>query len=192
MRNLKKILALALALVMSMSLVSIASATDFSDDADIEYQEAVEVMTALEIIDGVGNNTFNPNGTVSRAMVWTVLARMDGQVITGSSWVAESRAWAMAAGVSDGTMAADPVTREQLATMLYRYAKAQGWDVSVGEETNLLSYPDAAQVSDWAMEAMQWACGAGVVNGMDGKLNPKGSATRAQLATMLMRFDGLQ
>ena len=69
MRNLKKILALALALVMSMSLVSIASATDFSDDADIEYQEAVEVLTALEVIDGVGNNTFNPDGTVTRAQM---------------------------------------------------------------------------------------------------------------------------
>ena len=69
MRNLKKILALALALVMSMSLVSIASATDFSDDADIDYQEAVEVMTALEIIDGVGGNRFNPKGNVTRAQM---------------------------------------------------------------------------------------------------------------------------
>ena len=76
MRNLKKILALVLALVMSMSLVSIASATKFSDDADIEYQEAVDVMTALEVIDGVGGNRFNPTGTLTREQAATIICRM--------------------------------------------------------------------------------------------------------------------
>ena len=89
MRNLKKILALALALVMSMSLMAVANASDFSDDADIEYQEAVEVMTALEVIDGVGNNTFNPKGNVTRAqmakMITIVsLGNVDAAAFTGT------------------------------------------------------------------------------------------------------------
>ena len=76
----------------------------------------------------------------------------------------------------------------QLATMLYRYAQLKGCDVSAGENTNLLSYADASSVSGYAMEAMQWACGAGIIGGKDGLLAPAGSATRAEVATMLMRF----
>ena len=130
----------------------------------------------------MGGGKFAPNSSVSRAMVWTVLARLDGKAISGSGWMAEARAWAMAEGVSDGTMATGSVTREQMATMLYRYA---GEPVVGG---SLSGYPDTAKVSDWAVDAMIWATQNGIINGMDGMLNPQGGATRAQLAAMLMRF----
>ena len=147
-----------------------------------------EVLWAYEndVMDGVGGGKFDPNGTVTRAMVWTVLARMDGQDVSGSDWMDQARTWAMAEGVSDGTMATGSVTREQLATMLYRY---------LGEpevQGTLSGYPDGAQTSDWAETALIWATEKGVVTNMDGKLNPKGSATRAQLATMLMRFSAVK
>ena len=84
----------------------------------------------------------------------------------------------------------DPITREQFAAMLWRYAKTEGYDVSVGEDTNILSYKDFADLSEYAISAMQWACGAGVINGTgDGStLTPQGQATRAQAAVMLQRF----
>ena len=79
--------------------------------------------------------------------------------------------------------------REQLAVMLYRYAQSRGDDVSIGADTNILSYNDAQEISEWAIPAMQWSCGAGIINGTsDTTLDPKGSATRAQVAAMLMRF----
>ena len=82
----------------------------------------------------------------------------------------------------------DVVTREQFAAILYRYAQYKKYDVSVGEDTNILSYADAQSVSAYAIPAMQWAGGAGIVNGSNGKLNPQNNATRAEVATMLMRY----
>ena len=93
--------------------------------------------------------------------------------------------------ISDGSGLDQNLTREQLATMLYRYAQYKGYDVSVGENTNILSYSDVSSVSEYAMEAMQWACGAGIIGGKDGMLDPAGNATRAEVATMLMRFVAL-
>ena len=81
------------------------------------------------------------------------------------------------------------MTREQLAAILYRYAVYKGYDVSIGEDTNILSYADFADLSEYAIPAMQWACGAGIVNGTgESTLTPQGKATRAQVAAMLMRF----
>ena len=82
----------------------------------------------------------------------------------------------------------DNITREQLATMLYRYVVKCGYDVSVGEDTNILSYTDAADVSEFAVAAMQWAVGSGVVQGSGSALSPKAPASRAEVAMMLMRF----
>ena len=83
----------------------------------------------------------------------------------------------------------DPITRGQFATMLWRYAQAKGYDVSIGEDTNILSYSDAFDVSEYAIPAMQWACGAGIINGTSATtLTPQGRAPRAQVAPMLMRF----
>ena len=83
----------------------------------------------------------------------------------------------------------DSVTREQLATILYRYAAYKGYDVSAGENSDILSYSDFDQLSDWAVTAMKWACGTGVINGVsDSTLRPQGESTRAQVAAMLQRF----
>jgi len=83
----------------------------------------------------------------------------------------------------------DSITREQMAAILYRYADYKGYDLSAGENTNILSYVDAMSISEYAVSAMQWAVGEGLINGVgEGTLNPKGTATRAQVATILMRF----
>lgn len=147
-----------------------------------------EVLWAYEngVMDGIGGGKFGPNDVVSRAMVWTVLARMSGKAISGAGWADQARAWAMAEGITDGSMASGSVTREQLATMLYR---ASGSPVASG---SLEAYPDVAKVADWAKDAMAWAAERGIINGMDGKLNPQGGATRAQLVTMLMRLDAIR
>lgn len=115
-----------------------------------------------------------------------ILSRLSG---ADPADMAEARQWAMDFGVSDGSSPGGAVTRQQLAALLYRFAQLQGYDVSVGEDTNILSYTDFADLSEYAVPAMQWACGAGVIQGTSGgRLNPQGTATRAQFAVMLMRF----
>ena len=116
-------------------------------------------------------------------MLMTVLARYAGTDTTGgAAWYEKGMNWAKAKGVSDGTNPEVNITREQLVTMLYRYAgspKANG---------SLDSFSDAASVSSYAVNAMQWAVVNGIVNGSNGKLNPQNNATRAQVAAILMRF----
>ena len=154
------------------------------------YYEAVKYVYENGIMNGMDRYSFQPNGTLTRAMVWTMLARLDGvDTEGGNSWYAKAQEWATANSVSDGENPTGEVTREQLVTMLYRYAQYKGYDVSIGEDTNILSYVDVDQVSDWAMEAFQWACGTGVIEGDENAaLTPKASTTRAQAAAMFMRF----
>ena len=153
------------------------------------FYDAVAYVYANGLMDGTSATTFEPNANMTRAMVWAILARIDGETVTGADWASAARTWAMAGGVSDGTDPNGPVTREQFATMLYRYAAAKGYDVSIGESTNILSYADFASISEYAIPAMQWACGSGIVTGVtDSTLAPQGTATRAQCAAMLMRF----
>ena len=153
------------------------------------FYDYVAYVYVNGLMDGTSATTFEPNANMTRVMVWTILARIDGETITGANWVETAREWAMASGVSDGENANGYVTREQLATMLYRYAVAKGYDVSIGESTNILSYADFASISEYAIPAMQWACGSGIVTGVtDSTLAPQGTATRAQCAAMLMRF----
>ena len=153
------------------------------------FYDYVAYVYANGLMDGTSATTFEPNANMTRAMVWTILARIDGETVTGAAWATDARAWAMAEGVSDGTDPNGLVTREQFATMLYRYAVAKGYDVSIGESTNILSYADFASISEYAIPAMQWACGSGIVTGVtDSTLAPQGTATRAQCAAMLMRF----
>ena len=112
-----------------------------------------------------------------------------------AAWYGEAICWAASEGVAGGYGGGqfgpgDSVTREQFAVMLYRYVQDQGYDVSIGEETNILSYTDALDVSRWAVPAVQWACGAGIIIGTgDGStLEPQEPITRAQMAVMLQRF----
>lgn len=151
------------------------------------YYDAVAYVSENGIMTGVAEGVFNPDGTVTRAMVWTVLARMDGvNTEGGSSWYAKAQAWAIDTGVSDGTDPNGAITREQLAAMLYRF---EGSPVVTG---SLSAYPDATAVSDWAADAMVWATETGLINGINGYLKPQDGATRAQLATMLMRFSDIK
>ena len=166
------------------------AALPFTDvSAGAWYFDAVGYVYVGGLMDGVSDTLFDPDGTMTRAMVWAILARVDGETVTGDGWIETAREWAVAEGVSDGENANGYVTREQFATMLWRYASGKGYDVSIGEDTNILSYADFADLSKYAIPAMQWACGAGIVNGTsESTLTPQGEATRAQVAAMLMRF----
>ena len=147
------------------------------------FYDEVAYVYANGLMDGVSTTQFNPNGMMTRAMVWAILARVDGETVTGESWIDTARAWAMSNGVSDGENANGYVTREQLATMLWRYAGEPASSYS------LSAYTDAASVSDWAQTAMAWAVEHGIITGMtDTTIEPQGTAIRAQCAAMLMRF----
>ena len=166
------------------------STKTFSDVSSSDwFADAVKYVSDKGMMNGTGTGKFSPADSTTRAMLMTVIARYAGQDTTGSNpWYQKSMEWAKANGVSDGTAPNANITREQLVTMLYRYAKSTGKDVSVGKDTNILSYTDATTVSEYAVPAMQWACGAGIVNGANGKLNPQNNATRAEVAAILMRF----
>ena len=147
------------------------------------YADAVKYVTDKGLMNGTDDNQFSPSATTTRAMLMTVLARYAGEDTTGgATWYEKSMEWAKAKGVSDGTNPNANITREQLVTMMYRYAgspKADG---------KLDSFSDAASVSTYAADAMQWAVANGIVDGSNGKLNPQNNATRAQVAAILMRF----
>ena len=148
------------------------------------YADAVKNVVNKGLMAGTGKDTFAPDNQVTRAMMWTVLARLDGKDVSGAStWYAKAMTWATEKGVSDGTFPGNSITREQLATMLWR---AAGSPEAKGALTN---FNDAASVSSWATQAMTWAVEQGLISGMgDGALNPQGNATRAQLAVILTAY----
>ena len=148
------------------------------------FYDAVAYVYTNGMMEGDSATTFNPDGTMTRAMFWAVLGRIDGATITGTNWADQARDWAMAEGVSDGTDPNGLVTREQMVTMLWRYAGEPESSAS------LSAYTDAESVSDWAETAMRWAIDEGIITGMtDTTLVPQGTATRAQCAAIFMRFD---
>ena len=148
------------------------------------FYEYVAYVYTHGLMEGTSATTFEPDAGMTRAMFWAVLARIDGQSVSGANWLETARAWAMAEGVSDGTAASELVTREQMVTMLYRFA---GSPVAGGMA--LSEFADAGSVGSWASDAMSWALGEGVISGMGGGvLSPQGTATRAQAAAILMRF----
>ncbi len=151
------------------------------------YYDGVKYACDNGLMNGTGANAFNPNADTTRSMIVTILARMEGvNTSGGATWYAAGREWSMGAGISDGTNMTGKITREQLAAMLYRYAKMKGYDVSAS--ASLSGYTDASGVSGWAKEAMQWAVGSGLIQGSNNALTPQANASRAQIATILMRF----
>lgn len=171
--------------------------------ADAWYTDAVAYVYRHDLMAGYGENLFGPDDDLSRAQLCQIIYNMEGQPVTSgssvftdvadSAWYADAVTWAASQGIVGGYGGGlfgpeDNITREQLASILYRYAQAKGYDTSVGENTNILSYTDALEISEYAIPAMQWACGAGIMEGNAGYLTPQGEATRAQVATMLMRF----
>ena len=148
------------------------------------YYEAVKYVYENGIMNGVDRYSFQPNGTLTRAMVWTMLARLDGaDTEGGANWYAKAQEWATATGVSDGENPTGEVTREQLVTMLWRYAGSPTYTA------DLSGYVDTADISSWAGQAMCWAVATGVIEGDENAaLTPKADTTRAQAAAMLMRF----
>lgn len=156
------------------------------------FYSSVRYVTERGLMNGTPNG-FEPNMDSSRATIWTILARFSGvdTTVVSGEWYAVARQWAMENGVSDGTNPNGVITREQLATMLYRFAKNKGL-VQEPVTADLSVFVDAGQISDYALDAMRWAISVGLLNGMDGsRLAPQGSAARAQVAAMLMRFDQL-
>ena len=163
--------------------VIVGSDSAFTDVSNHWAKDAIEYVTDKGLMNGTDNNQFSPNASTTRGMLMTVLARYAGEDTTGgATWYEKGMEWAKAKGVSDGTSPNANITREQLVTMMYRYAgspKAGG---------KLDSFSDAASVSTYAADAMQWAVANGIVNGSNGKLNPQDNATRAEVAAILMRF----
>lgn len=143
----------------------------------------VTFVAARELFGGVGGGKFAPAQSMTRGMVSTVLARLAGEDTSGSTpWYAKGTAWAVENGVSDGKNPESPVTREQMATMLYRFAGSP-------EVSGELSFADAGQVSAWAHDAVLWCVQNGILNGVSGsRLAPQALAQRAQVAAMLQRF----
>ena len=171
------------------------------------YHDGVHWALTEGVMNGVGNNKFDPNGTTSRAMIVTMLYRMEGEPETAGKAsfkdVADGRFYTRAVdwafeneivnGYNADTFGPDnDLTREQLVTILERYAKYKGFDVSEGESAYLTGFTDADTISNYAVKAFRWAVDAGIINGVGGgKLSPKTDASRAQVATMLMRYDSI-
>lgn len=178
------------------------SETRFNDvSANDWFASAVDYVTGKGMMNGTADNTFSPKANTTRGMVVTVLYRLENQPSTSAAsftdvasgaYYANAVAWANANGIVSGYGSGkfgpnDKVTREQLAAILYRYAQYKKYDVSGAN--SLDGYTDVQSVSSYAVPALQWANAAGVVTGKSGsKLDPKGNATRAEVAAMLMRF----
>lgn len=150
--------------------------------SDVKYAYETGLMT------GTSADAFSPGAPVTRGMVMTILARREGiRTDRYTPWYAAGCEWAKANGISDGSNPEAPVTREQLAAMLYRYAALKGRDLTAGENLN---FTDASDVSAYALPALQWATGEKILTGSNGALNPQATATRAHLAAILHRYFG--
>ena len=177
---------------------------DFLDVSRVDwFYYDVRYVCENGLMNGTSRNRFSPYGTATRGMLVTILYRMENEPrcfgsaafsdVKPGAYYEKAVVWAsqnnIVSGYTDGTFRPDaPVTREQLASILYRYTLYRGQDVSAGETTSLTGYGDAQAVSSYALPAMRWACGTGILQGANGKLNPSGLATRAQLAAILHRY----
>ena len=166
------------------------------------FYDAVRYAYENGLMDGVGDNLFAPNSDTTRAQLVTILYRLEGQPapsgdsgfsdVAAGTWYTDAVAWAAENGIVNGVSETEfapgkDITREQLATILFRYAEAKGYDVSA--RADLSAYPDANQIQSYAAESVAWAVAEGLIQGFeDNTLRPAGNATRAQIATILMRF----
>ncbi len=180
------------------------SAVSFDDvKADDWYYKAISFVCGKNIMRGTGEKLFEPDGLLNRAMFVTILYRMESEPsasairfsdVKNGEWYTKAVAWAsengIVNGISDSEFAPeDNITREQMAAIIYRYIKFKGEDVSVGENTNILSYDDAEDISEYAIPAFCYVGGAGIMSGRtQSTLNPTGTATRAEAATVIMRM----
>ena len=166
------------------------------------FYDAVRYAYETGLMDGVGDSLFAPNSQTTRAQLVTILHRLAGEPepggdsgfadVAAGTWYTDAVAWAAQNGIVNGVsdtefVPGDDITREQLAAILYRYAAYQGYDVS--QRADLSGFGDASSISGYAQEALSWAHAQGLVLGFeDGSLRPQGTASRAQIATILMRF----
>lgn len=166
------------------------------------YHDAVKYAGENNLMSGVGGGNFDPDGEANRAMITTILYRMEGTPqpagaaaftdVAAGSYYADAVAWAssenIVSGYSQTSFAPeDQISRQQLATMLYRYAQYKGYDVS--DTADLSAFDDSDSIASYAEEAVSWAVAEGLISGTDDTtLSPEGTATRAQIATILMRF----
>ena len=175
----------AVTLTDDQSVKIVDNSKDFSDVPNGYWgAEGIDFASSRELFGGTSPNTFSTEVVMTRGMMVTVLASLEGvDTSTGSVWYEAGQKWAMEEGISDGTNMDQGMTREQLALMLYRYAG------SPAVSGNVDAFADKDSISGWAAQAMVWAVQEGLISGVgDNTLNPQGQATRAQVATILMRF----
>lgn len=197
-----RLLGIFLSLTILCGLGQTAFAATFTDTSPSTwYSQAVEYVSENGVMSGTGGGKFSPNTPMSRAMLATVLHRMDAAPVPTSTtsfsdvphgayyeqavaWAAENR---IVSGIGGGRFGSENhITRQDLAVMLYRYGSFKGYDLSAAGDLNKFS--DSSRVAGYARQAMQWAVGAGIMQGNSGRLMPTGDASRAQVAVMLMRF----
>lgn len=169
------------------------------------YAEITATNYCIEngLIRGFADAKFQPNGSTTRAQLIMILWRMEGNPVvddamsygdvTEDAWYREAIRWAASEDIAQGYDSEhfapnDAVTREQMVSSLWHFAKWKGCNVNIGENTNILSYEDALTINEYAVPAMQWACGSGLLHGDDTNLLPKSGAARAQAATLMMHF----
>lgn len=193
---------LLVTLEASANLVLVDNSKDFADTDHHWAQDAIDFVTARGMFHGTSATTFSPESSMTRGMLAVVLHNFEGNPdqsfsdafsdVSDGDWYADGIRWAASLGIVDGYGngafgAQDDLTREQLVTILYRYARAMGYDTT--GSAPLTTFPDSAALSPYATDAMSWAVATGLITGMDDNtLTPQGTATRAQVATILMRF----
>ena len=187
----------------SSTIEIVDNSKDFADVPENNWAaEAVAFASGHELFNGTSENTFSPDESMSRGMLAQVLYSLESNPdviafstfndVTGGEWYADAVYWAanqgIVTGYTDGTFGAnDSITREQLAVMLYRYAESSGYDTSANADLSV--YWDSGNISAYAARAMAWATAEGLISGTTATtLEPGASATRAQVATILMRF----
>ena len=184
--------------------VTLSNDNPFGDVKEFDwFYNAVAEVASKGIVAGISDTAYEPNGTLTRAMFITMLHRYAGESVVnfamsytdiGESWYTEAVRWASSTGVVKGFdnnsfRPDNPITREQAAVMLQRYAEFAKESNPLWNETNILSYDDFESISEWAIPAIQWAAGADVMKGRtDSTINPSENITRAEIAQMLVNY----